>query len=174
MNEKILGLYLQEIFSTFEIVHDKKVPNSNVLFRPDYRIEELVLIFEFDGYGHFTNIKTIMNDKIKDKLYKKMGYTVIRIPYFIQLTEDVLKFIFQKYNNSYNYKTISSTYPHGFIDKKATPPSCFCHQGILNYKNYLNVYQQIPNIISDINKSLENLINSVKNELLIIPYKNFI
>lgn len=67
LTEKILGEYLEYMFD-FDIVHDKSVPNSNIRNRPDYRIEELKLLIEFDGYRHFCNAKTILND-IKKRYY---------------------------------------------------------------------------------------------------------
>jgi hypothetical protein len=85
-----------------------------------------MLIIEFDGYHHYNNTKTQIRDKEKNSVYQDMGYTVIRIPYFIQLTEEVYDQLFV--NNGYDLgidSTMLITYPHGFHDPKALLPSDF-------------------------------------------------
>lgn len=90
-----LDEYLSVIFSnTTDWVHDKIIPNSQKRYRPDYRSDSLMLIVEFDGLPHYQNPKVILSDKEKDKYYKELGYNVVRIPYFIQLTKKVVKEIF--------------------------------------------------------------------------------
>lgn len=73
---------------------------SNI--EPDYFIENLGLVFEFDGPDHYNNSLKIMKDerKYNDLQYikkngKKVDIRIIRIPYYIQLTKDVAKFIFK-------------------------------------------------------------------------------
>lgn len=50
------------------------------------RSESLKLIVEIDGLPHYQNPIVILKDKEKTKLYEEFGYKVVRIPYFIQLT----------------------------------------------------------------------------------------
>ena len=73
---------------------------SNI--EPDYFIESLGLVFEFDGPNHYTDSFKIMRDERKYKgleHIKKNGeifrIRIIRIPYYLQLTKDVAKFIFR-------------------------------------------------------------------------------
>ena len=67
LNEQRLGEYLQILFNT-EIIIDSKVPNSNSLKRPDFRIEKYKLLIEFDGESHFTNPITILSDIQKEDI----------------------------------------------------------------------------------------------------------
>lgn len=95
-----LDEYLNVIFPNInDWVHDKQIPKElcNGIItkrRPDYRSEKLKLIIEFDGLQHYTNPDVILNDKIGTELYQKLGYKVVRIPYFIQLTNKVVKTLF--------------------------------------------------------------------------------
>jgi len=73
---------------------------SNI--EPDYFIESLGLVFEFDGPNHYTDSFKVMKDERKYKgleYIKKNGdnftIRIIRIPYYLQLTKDVAKFIFR-------------------------------------------------------------------------------
>ncbi len=70
-----------------------KTPDGK-LYHPDYRSESLKMIIEFDGTGHYQNPSQILKDIGHTKTYKQMGYKVIRIPYFIQLTNEVVKTMF--------------------------------------------------------------------------------
>ena len=87
--------YLKAIFpDTDDWIHDKKIPDSDRDFRPDYRSESLKLIVEFDGFPHYKQPDTIRKDAEKTKFYQELGYKVVRIPYFIQLTKKAIKTLF--------------------------------------------------------------------------------
>lgn len=90
--------YLAVIFPHVnDWVHDKPIGILNgrkSRLRPDYRSESLKMIVEFDGLPHYTNPRNILEDKRKTELYEKDGYKVIRIPYFIQLSNEVVKALF--------------------------------------------------------------------------------
>lgn len=94
--------YLNIIFPEInDWIHDKTLPkeltgNIKSMRRPDYRSETLKIIIEFDGIQHYTNPDIIINDKESTKFYESLGYKVIRIPYFIQLTNKVVKQLFNK------------------------------------------------------------------------------
>ena len=64
--------------------------------RPDYRSETLKLIIEVDGLPHYTNPQNILKDKETTLLYESFGYKVVRIPYFIQLTNNAVKQLFDR------------------------------------------------------------------------------
>ena len=91
--EEYLAVIFPEIPAD-EWVHDKCVPGLKRKIRPDYRCERLKLIVEFDGLPHYKNPNTIKKDEEKDKIYKDAGYKVVRIPYFIQLTNEVIEKLF--------------------------------------------------------------------------------
>jgi len=90
--------YLKVIYPTInDWIHDKALGDINgkkYLMRPDYRSENLKLIVEFDGLQHYTNPDIIENDIKNTNLYKKFGYKVVRIPYFIQLTNKAVNTLF--------------------------------------------------------------------------------
>lgn len=90
-----LDTYLSVIFPhTKDWIYDKVISGSGRLFRPDYRSESLKLIVEFDGLPHYTNPVNVLLDKEKTMFYEKLGYKVVRIPFFIQLTNSVVKTLF--------------------------------------------------------------------------------
>lgn len=90
--------YLKIIFpETDDWVHDKALgilEGKLYRNRPDYRSEKLKLIVEFDGLQHYTKPDIIQKDLLTTELYKNLGYKVVRIPYFIQLTNKAIKTLF--------------------------------------------------------------------------------
>jgi len=90
--------YLKVIFpKTNDWIHDKAIGEINghqYRKRPDYRSESLQIIIEFDGLQHYTNPDIIEKDIENTKLYNGFGYKVVRIPYFIQLTNKAVKTMF--------------------------------------------------------------------------------
>jgi Protein of unknown function (DUF559) len=90
--------YLKIIFPEVnDWIHDKalgKINEDVYRSRPDYRSEKLKMIIEFDGLQHYTNPDIIEKDIKTTDLYNKLGYKVIRIPYFIQLTKKAVKTLF--------------------------------------------------------------------------------
>lgn len=94
-----LDEYLSEIFPNItDWVHDKsigKLEDGRVIrLRPDYRSEQLKLIVEFDGIQHYSNPEQIAKDLYNTKIYESLGYKVVRIPYFIQLTKKTVEKMF--------------------------------------------------------------------------------
>ena len=80
---------------------------SNI--EPDYFIESLGLIFEFDGPDHYNDSFKVMKDERKYeglKYIKKNGSNVviriIRIPYYVQLSKGAAKFIFKDLINYFS------------------------------------------------------------------------
>jgi len=92
-----LDEYLEVIFPGSEWIHDTPFGihgGENYRIRPDYRCEKLKLIVEFDGVQHYQKPDVIRKDKDNQKIYEKFGYHVVRIPYFIQMTNDAVKVLF--------------------------------------------------------------------------------
>ncbi len=161
LTEKNLGLIIDELFPNNDFIHDRSVPDSkNKRLRPDYRSEERKLIIEFDGDSHYCKAQRIKTDKIKDDDYISLGYRVVRVPYFIQITTPVLKEIFEK-NIEFKQR-----YRHGFIDKKASLPADYCELGIYAFINDMNTFCYHKDEVYD---SLRKKIKE-KNDLeLVIP-----
>ena len=101
-----LDEYLKVIFpDTCDWVHDKTIPDAfvdgiRVRTRPDYRSESLKLIVEFDGLLHYQNPEKIVSDMKATRNYRLLGYRVVRIPYFLQLTEHAVERLFGVHDGS--------------------------------------------------------------------------
>jgi len=95
-----LEVYLKVIFPEIDDwIHDKTLGFVNGKLyrsRPDYRSERLKLIIEFDGLQHYTKPDIIEKDLKTTEQYKNLGYNVVRIPYFIQITNKSVKTLFDK------------------------------------------------------------------------------
>ena len=95
-----LDEYLNVIFPDIDDwVHDKttgliKEDGKKSLSRPDYRSEQLKLIVEFDGLPHYQKPSDLQRDMANQELYESYGYKVVRVPYFIQLSNEVVEKLF--------------------------------------------------------------------------------
>lgn len=132
-----LDTYLRIIFPEIkDWMHNKTVPNlkdkDNKIskIRPDYRSETLKIIVEFDGLPHYQNPDIILKDIEKDVIYKSNGYKVVRIPYFIQLTKDSVKVLFNVDLDFelFDLSSVNKNMSLG-INSKATP-AYLCPLGI--------------------------------------------
>lgn len=160
LTEESLKDYLGKIYPDVVFEHDKSFIEGRRI-RPDYRSEKLELIVEFDGYNHYTSPDRIVADYDNTKIYSELGYKVIRIPYFVQMSKQVVKHLFDKEVN------IEQVYAHGFISNKATNvlPSSFCMLGIKKFQEDLKRFDFIK---SDIVESLKlQLVNKKKIELVL-------
>lgn len=148
-------------FSEGNYFYNKTVPNSKITNRPDHRFEKEKIIIEFDGLQHYQNINVIKNDKKKDNVYSKMGYTIIRIPFFIQPSSETLKYFFNI------DKDLTLQYPHGFIHYNSTPPAYFC---LLGLERFIEEFKKFPDILqNDIVESMKKLKQLGEEEAYIIP-----
>lgn len=126
-----LDTYLKTIFPEIEDwVHDKTtgltVNNKKIRNRPDYRSEELKMIVEYDGLPHYTSPDVIINDRKTTQFYESQGYKVVRIPYFIQLSNAVVKKLF---NVNCQTMLFNEKYPSiGLYSRNS--PAYLCYEGI--------------------------------------------
>lgn len=164
LKENILELYLKEFYPFYNFVKNKTVSNSGIRNRADFRCDELNLIIEFDGYRHYSITKVILSDQKKDFIYKNMGYEIIRIPYFVQISEEIIDNLF---NIKMKWKQV---YPHGFIDEKALLPADYCELGIKRFIMDLEIFSFIKD---DIIKSLKNKIEGLGDKRLVLPESLF-
>lgn len=90
-----IEVYLKAIYpNTNDWINDKVIPKSGRKFRPDWRSESLKLIIEFDGTPHYASPVALDDDNERNKFYESLGYKVIRIPFFIQLSNKVVERLF--------------------------------------------------------------------------------
>lgn len=93
-----LDEYLAVIFPEVDDwIRDKEIGMLNGKkrrMRPDYRSEILKLIIEIDGLPHYQSPENILKDEKNTADYEAGGYKVVRIPYFIQLTNLAVRKLF--------------------------------------------------------------------------------
>ena len=163
-----LNKCLEKLFPNNIFIHDKylKIDNKyitnvcNQKIRPDYICHELKLVVEYDGFQHYTDPLVIIKDKYNIEILKSLGYTVIRIPYYIQLDKYTIKHYFDLDYNNILYETYND---HGFIHPLATLPSYFCEHGINKFKYDLKTLPK--NIVDCIINSLKYRLNFYKTQL---------
>ena len=127
-----LNEYLKVIFPDVDDwVHDKAlgvtVNNKVCRKRPDYRSEKLKMIVEFDGIQHYTMPDRIKNDVLNTKFYESLGYKVVRIPYFIQLTNKAVKYFF----NVDVKEPLFNENIHSMDKNDRNTPAFLCGAGVL-------------------------------------------
>ena len=127
-----LNEYLKVIFPNVDDwVHDKAlgltVNNKVCRKRPDYRSEKLKMIVEFDGIQHYTMPDRIKNDVLSTKFYERLGYKVVRIPYFIQLTNKAVKYFF----NVDVKEPLFNENIHSMDKNDRNTPAFLCGAGVL-------------------------------------------
>lgn len=123
-----LEKYLEVIFPEItDWVHDKQLHGVPLRCRPDFRSESLKMVIEFDGIQHYSNPKVIIKDRLKDEAYKTAGYKVVRIPYFIQLTNDAVKELFGR---EVDEPLFNPELPSLFVDMENTP-AYLCPAGVV-------------------------------------------
>lgn len=137
------------------------------LFLPDFVIEDLKLIVEYDGPRHYTQSSTILRDGYKKEMYSKHGYKLINIPYFVQLDERVIRLLFGEYREYMNSMEAYNSYPHGFISPKVLLPADFCSIGATRFVNQIDT--TFSPIKEDIIKSLESKINNKRTRHEVFP-----
>ncbi len=140
-----LDAYLKVIFpEVTDWVHDKTFGEHNGKkhrIRPDYRSEQLKLIVEFDGLPHYTNPETIYKDAQNQRVYESCGYRVVRIPYFIQLSNSAVKELF---GVDVAEPLFNEQIPSLSIYRKASP-AYLCLAGLVrmteDFKRFPNQYK---------------------------------
>lgn len=93
--------YLEVIFpcNTFEynISLKKDELPSGVEYKRykcDALCRDLKLVVEFDGLNHYIDSHSVLNDVKRDSWFESIGYKTIRIPYWIQLSQNVVRDLF--------------------------------------------------------------------------------
>ena len=160
--------YLKVIFPQInDWIHDEvfgKVNDTIIRSRPDYRSEELKLIIEFDGLQHYTKPDKIETDKRNTDKYISVGYKVVRIPYFIQLTNKAVKTLFDV--------DVAEDLFDGKISslgiKGCNTPAFLCQAGIKRmaeeFKNFPDQYETNLNFLRNQNDPSKSGVDLLENE----------
>jgi hypothetical protein len=118
LTEESLGCFLHERVDP-DIIAGKIVPGVERPFRPDYRSERHRLIVEYDGDMHYRSAKKILADKERDRVFGAARYRVVRIPYFVQLTREVVADLF---GTAAIDHSDFLRFPHGFVAETVVMP----------------------------------------------------
>ncbi len=141
-----LDEYLSVIFpNTDDWIRDQMFGEHNGVkyrIRPDYRSDSLKLIVEFDGLPHYQDPAVIIKDDKNTEIYRQNGYKVVRIPYFIQLTNEAVEKMF---GVRVDEPLFNVYYPSlGGVEMKHNP-SCLCPEGLKRmareFKNFSEQYE---------------------------------
>jgi len=141
LDEFLLRFYVKYMYYDDEFVFNKKFYNYNI--RPDIVLKKEKIVIEYDGPTHFTNNETVLKDIDKDEIYKKHGYSVIRIPFFIELGLEEIQILFGKCEAE-----IASFYSSGFIHKNVVLPASFTERGLKRFRREIKKYVKNENIRS--------------------------
>jgi len=160
--------YLSVIFpATHDWIHDKggiELDGKKLGTRPDYRSESLKMIIELDGLPHYTNPDVILKDIQNTKNYEKAGYKVVRIPYFIQLSKDAVKELFDV---DLDQELFDESIPSLGLKGRNTP-AYLCHEGV---KRMAKEFLRFPHQYEVNLKALKEANNSFLSGLdLLIQY----
>ena len=91
-----------------------------------------------DGLLHYQRPETVKKDLENQAIYEKYGYKVVRIPYFIQLTQAVVKELF---GVEVNEPLFSPDIPSMSAQDKNTPAYC-CPAGLKRMAEELKRFPQ--------------------------------
>lgn len=108
-----------------------RVPDSRRRWDMAYQIQDHTTVVEFDGDQHYWDSLKIKVDTEKDAVAKSLGYSVVRIPYWVQLTTETAQHYFGL------PAQISQDFPHGFITTKIFPAS-FSEMGVSRFSRELS------------------------------------
>ena len=160
--------YLKVIFpDVVDWIHDKSlgiVNDTKYRSRPDYRSESLKLIIEFDGLQHYTKPDIIIKDVKNTLLYTDLGYKVVRIPYFIQLTNIAVKSLFGVVVSEVLF---DGSIPSLGIEGQNTP-AYICPAGVkrmtLEFKKFPEQYETNINFLKKQNDPFRSGVEFLENE----------
>lgn len=121
--------------------------------QPDFVLDNRNILIEVDGQnrwnGHYTCAKTCIEDLEKDETYRKYGWTVVRIPAYVQLDKEMVKFYF---GVDYCEDLYPACHLHGFLHDGISLPADFCHLGL---ERFYKEMDSLPNAVR--NKILDTL-----------------
>lgn len=160
LTEAKLGEVLKHIYPKSEIVHNRNLKLNGNLYRPDYYLPKEKLVFEFDGYQHYTNPNRVIRDIHFANDTKEAGLTLISIPFFLQFNSVIIC------EHLLNTSQVFSNYKTGWIDS-INYPSTFCSLGI---KRFLELYSTLPKSVqTQLNKNLASLVIQEESLYKVLP-----
>ncbi len=93
--------YLEAIYPGIEFEYQSSIKKNELpentepkRYVCDAISKDLHLVVEFDGLNHYNDTQICLNDIKRDEWFKSLNYRTIRIPYWIQLSKDVIETLF--------------------------------------------------------------------------------
>ena len=127
------------------------------------------MIIEFDGIWHYSSPNDIERDLKNQKNYELLGYKVIRIPFFIQLTKEVVKTLF---NVDVSFDLFKEGIPSIGIKCKNTP-AFLCPSGVvrmaIEFKRFKEQYNANVEYLEKINDEKLTGVKLLKKIYDLIP-----
>ena len=163
-----LSEYLKVIFpKVLDWEHNKRFSffegEKKRYYEADYISECLKLVIEFDGVlGHYTDPKKILRDSEKAKFFRSKGYEFVNIPYFIQLTNEVVETMFGVHVDASLFDPKIPSFVEG------NTPAYLCPLGIKRMAQEFKKYPQQYNVniqaLKDMNDPLLSGIEYLEQE----------
>jgi len=160
LNEHNLGKLLLVLYPKSDFVRDRQVAGSGCKMRPDFQCKNLKMLVEFDGFGHYTKSEDVFLDQMKDEHFGELGYTIVRIPYFVQPCASTIKTLFGL-DLEYPQK-----YKHGFHDDNVKLPADFCAAG---FECFVRDLERFSDIKLEILASLQPWVEKLGHKDRVLP-----
>ena len=135
-------IYLANQFLKDETGQYVKVAGTK--FKPDYILPELRIVIEIDGdsrsrRNHYSNANVAIKDRLKTRICTELGYKVVRIPSYIQLDSEMVRFYF---GIDYAEELYPACHEHGFEHPDIALPADFCELGLERFEQEMRTYPQ--------------------------------
>lgn len=178
-----LKTYLKYIFPNDTFIYDKSLPKETVSYRnssleyrryrPDARCENLNIIIEYDGINHYQNQTVILNDYRRDTWFTALGYKVVRIPYWIQLSSNMIKYLFDIDMDKSMCELSFSFYDNGLNDSGlSTSIGSMSEAGRYRFLETVTKYpiQEQRKVYRDLKTCIENLDKNIPEDYILPKY----
>lgn len=139
LTQKKLASALAAIVGDDWLGNELELPNSRRRWDMAFCTDGHTTAVEYDGDAHYRDPLKIKIDNEKDAIASSLGYTFVRIPYWVQLDTETLSHYFGL------TAVIDQDFPHGFITTKLFPAS-YCEMGISRFHREL---QSLPTSVYD-------------------------
>lgn len=113
-------------------------------YRIDFMIEleSARIAVEFDGFKHYTDVKTQLRDQIVHAWCGANDVMFIQIPYWMQLSANSAEFYFGEFLPRNHKLSDEPDFPHGFVSKSCVLPADFnsvgWHRFCAEYRDFID------------------------------------
>lgn len=107
------------------------VPGSRKRWDMAFRTANGIVVVEYDGDEHYRSALKIKADLAKDADAERLGFRVVRVPFWVQLDAVTVRHFFGL------DAEVRSAFPHGFVTTPHLPAS-FCELGVRRFERELN------------------------------------